>query len=131
MLTLLDEDEVGTSCKDEKHDAEHENIAAGVRWYDIKGRSRRRRGTNTRPCMFSHSMGYMYDASSAGRGLATRVHVVAGRGSHSSFVFHCILFHSSDVRDSFVRGSLRSPLSPCLSGEARWSSLRGINQLIT
>ena len=44
MLPLLDEDEVGT-CKDEKH-AEHENIAAGFRWHDIKGRSRRRRGAN-------------------------------------------------------------------------------------
>lgn len=51
MLTFLDEDEVGT-CKDEKYDAEHENIAAGVRWHDIKGRSRRRRGTNANNTMF-------------------------------------------------------------------------------
>ena len=50
MLPLLDEDEVGT-CKDEKH-AEHENIAAGFRWHDIKGRSRRRRGANANKIMF-------------------------------------------------------------------------------
>jgi len=51
LLTLLDEDEVGT-CKDEKYDAEHENIAAGVRWHDIKGRSRRSRGANVNKTMF-------------------------------------------------------------------------------
>ena len=49
MLTLLDEDEVGT-CKDEH--AEHENIAAGVRWHDIKGRSGRRRGANANKTIF-------------------------------------------------------------------------------
>lgn len=67
MLPLLDEDEVGT-CKDEKH-AEHENIAAGVRWHDVKGRSRHRRGPNANKIMFQlhvlSSMGTRYDAIKA------------------------------------------------------------------
>lgn len=89
MLPLLDEDEVGT-CKDEKH-AEHENIAAGFRWHDIKGRSRRRRGANANKIMFQ-LLHVLSSASDASECACVRV----------SFFF-CVPLHSSFISSDDVK----------------------------